>query len=130
MYIRQLDILFHQITMFIKVHVPFVFGLQLKDLVNSSNQRVWSSKTKATRTYMNVGIWQKSVSNGNILSPIYCCCFRLSLLWLGEKSHCWATLYFIFLVTGKCYDMQYARIIWLLSFYFSGKEQVQGYNIY
>ena len=46
---------FHQKAMFIKIHLDFVHELQvqLKDLV---------PKSKATRTFMNIVIWEKSKS--------------------------------------------------------------------
>ena len=105
MYIRQLDILFHQITMFIKVHVPFVFGLQLKDLVNSSNQRVWSSKTKATRTYMNVWIWRKSISKQHIIPNILLLFPSFSFMTGWKKS--WLG-HFVFHFSGNWQVLWYA----------------------
>ena len=46
---------FHQKAMFIKVHLDFVheFQVQLKGVV---------PKTKATRTFMNIVIWEMSIS--------------------------------------------------------------------
>ena len=62
--ISPIDILFRQITTFIKVCMAFVFGLQTlnwKILVKSINWRVWSPKSKATQTFMNVVIWREKV---------------------------------------------------------------------
>ena len=60
-----LDILFRQITMFIKVHVAFVFVLQtllLMDFSKIYQLKVLEPKN-ATRSFMNVVTWQKSISS-------------------------------------------------------------------
>ena len=54
-----LDKLFRQIKMFIKVRVAFFLGSRPFNryiLLKSINQRVWSPKSKATQTFMNVAI--------------------------------------------------------------------------
>ena len=55
--------------------LPLFLGFRPFDwkiLVDSINQRVWSPKTKDTRTFMNVVIWWKNISN--VLKHIYIVC--------------------------------------------------------
>ena len=52
--------------------------------VNTINQRVWSPFTKATWTFMNVVIWQKSISNVDKFSAS-CAHFLLIILSFIRK---------------------------------------------
>ena len=50
-----IEILFRQITMFIKAHVAFIFGLQTFDRF-AYNLSIKGSRAQKLRTFMNVGI--------------------------------------------------------------------------
>ena len=104
-YLCTSDILFLQITTIIKVRMAFVFVLHTLYWIDFSEiyyQRVWSQKTTATQTFMNIVIWQKSISNHHcwrknfpkLFLPRYSLLRRLNLhsffsFFLKNQILCW-----------------------------------------
>ena len=69
--------LFHRISSFIKVWVVFVL----------IHEKVWSSKIKATRTFMNIVIWWKSISRCRYTKSTYLCYVKVNVQAPLNISH-------------------------------------------
>ena len=75
---------------------PFNWKISVK----SFNQRVWSSKTKSTQTFMNIVSWQKSISKAKYNSHSVASISEPKIQFVNLYVNCQLWLSFIKIVVG------------------------------